>query len=109
MAWFGGGAPEADSGGPRGPPPGSGGTVDLVVKRVVIDLRLGSWVVGAEKHGPAQPGPSCELCSEKFSTDYLYCVMTIARCWYDVIRLAVHQITDTRAAWPIFEISRTWF
>ena len=53
MAWFGGGAPEADSGGPRGPPPGSGGTVDLVVKRVVIHLRLGSWVVGAERHGPA--------------------------------------------------------
>ena len=63
-------------GGPRGPPPGSGGTVDLVVKRVVIDLRLGSWVVGTEKHGPAQPGPSCELCSKQFSNDYLYGIVT---------------------------------
>ena len=109
MAWFGGGGPEADSGGPRGPPPGSGGTVDLVVKRVVIDLRLGSWVVGTEKHGPAQPGPLCELCSEQFGNDYLYGAMTNARCWCDFIRLAVHPITDTRAARPIFEISRIWF
>ena len=67
-------------GGPRGAPPGSGVTVDLVVKRVVIDLRLGSWVVGTEKHGPAQRGPSCELCSNQFINGYLYGVMTNARC-----------------------------